>query len=145
MKKDFVILLLLSINYLAFSQCDTTIMSEPDGNWESKQLTNGVFIAQSESDYKKFYGYSSNIDFSNKMLISFYACCVCKSAKSELEITCRPDSVIFSYTAISKNNQHQMPCGYSSNEFIIDKIDLSSAYFRLKSIYPKESRKWSAK
>jgi len=133
------------IHLFAFSQCDTTIVSEAEKNWELNQLNNGIFIAQSESDYKKFYRYSSDIDFTSKMLINFYSCCVCLNAESELKITYQEDSIIFTYTVISMDNHNKMPCASSSNEFILDKIDLSYAYFRLKIIYRKEIREWSAK
>jgi hypothetical protein len=145
MKFFLLFIAFLSTNQFSFSQCDTTIVSEAEGNWELNQLRHGVFIAQSKNDYKKFYRYSSEIDFTSKMLISFYACCVCRPAESELKITYRPDSVIFTYTVISKNNHNRMPCGSSSDEFIIDKINLSNAYFRLKVISRKETREWSVK
>ena len=132
-----IILLYLSfllINEFVFSQCDTVIISKPQSSFEPIYSIGGVFVAENEEDYQMLFHKSSSIDFENKLLITFFAGTRDKPTKSRLEIVCYPDSILLEYSIYEKRGLKLGVCAYSSNTYVIDKLDLSKTYLKVSVI-----------
>jgi len=134
MTKSIIIFIVLFLSQFAFSQCDTFIIRKPNYSWEPKGSRGGVFVAEREEDYQNYFHKSSSIDFDKKLLIVFYSTTRDNPTKSELSITCYPDSNLIAYSIYEKRGVKRGIGVYSNNTYIINKLDLSKTYLKISVI-----------